>query len=130
MLLATQAFSQGSPSSLTIVAPKTSFTFGEPIKLTVRVRDNAGVLLPTPTLGWTVEPANAATVSQDGTVTPKQLQVVILKAIAANVQGEIAIQILPKSIVVMPQRDTMTVGSNQVIGGAAMDFNDRPIPGV
>jgi len=124
------ALSQGIPASVSIVAPKTSFIFGETIKLNARVRDNTGALMPGAAVGWSVEPVGAATVAADGTVTSLQLQIATIRAQAGNLQSEIQIQVLPKRIDVRPQRETMTVGSTQVIRAAAIDYYDKPIPGV
>jgi hypothetical protein len=125
------AFSQTTfPASMSIVAPKTTFVFGEPIKLNARVRDNLGALISGTSVGWSVDPPGAATVASDGTVTPLQLQIIAIKAQYSNLSSEIQIQILPKRIDVMPQRETMTVGLTQAIRAAAIDYNDKPIPGV
>jgi hypothetical protein len=122
-------FSQTAASSISVSATKPSFIFGEPIKLTARVKDGFGNLLPQAVVNWTVDPPAAATIAADGTVTPRQLQTVVFRALSGNAQGEIAIQLLPKRIVVTPQRSTMIVGSTQVVRAEAMDIDDRPIIG-
>src|SRR5262249_10641928 len=91
---------------------------------------NLGALIDGASVGWSVDPPGAATVAGDGTVTPLQLQIVVIKAQYSNISQEIQIQILPKRIDVMPQRETMTVGTSQVIRAQAVDYYDKPIPGV
>jgi hypothetical protein len=128
LFYSTPLFSQ-NPASVSVTATKASFIFGEPVKLTARVKDSFGNLLPQATVNWTIDPPAAATITADGTVTPRLLQTVVFRALSGNVQGEIGIQFLPKRIVVTPQRGTMIVGSTQSVRAEAMDLGDRPIPG-
>src|SRR6185436_18832157 len=91
---------------------------------------NTGAVLSGVGIAWSVDPAAAATVAPDGTVTPLQLQIAVIRAQVGNLQSEIQVQILPKRIDVMPQRETMTAGGTQVIRAAAIDYFDKLIPGV
>jgi hypothetical protein len=129
LLLATPDLFSQTAASITVTTTKSSVIFGEPVKLTARVRDSFGNPLPLAPITWTVEPSSAATIAADGTVTARQLTVVIFRAVSGSVRSEISIQFLPKRIVVTPQRDTMTVGSTQIIRAEAMDVNDRSIAG-
>src|SRR6266699_1170023 len=117
---------QGTPATVSLVAPKTSFIFGEPFKVTAHVRDATNAEILKAVISWSVDPASAATIANDGTVTALDLQNIVVRAQSGFAQGEIALQILPKRIVVTPQRDTMTVGTTQLIRVDALDFSDHP----
>ncbi|HYR84824.1 MAG TPA: hypothetical protein VE422_12160 [Terriglobia bacterium] len=123
------AYGQSQPAAVYVVAPKTSFVWGEPIKLTVVVRNSAGAQLSGQSIGWFVDPPIAGTVAADGTFTPMSLQTLTVSASAGNARGEVRLQVLPKKIVVVPERASMDVGSVQTIRAEALDINDRPIPG-
>src|SRR5262249_34997703 len=78
-----------------------------------------------------VDPPGAGKVAADGTFTPAGLQNIVVRAVTTdNLRAEILLQILPKTIAVLPERVVMTVGSAQTIRAEARDIADRPIPGV
>jgi len=118
-------------NQLYVVLPKTKWTFGEAIKPQVVMRNGDGVLLPTPTVSWFVDPPSAGTVSSDGTFTPSDLSTAVIRAVGPlNLRAEVLIQVLPKTIEVIPEHSSMTIGSTQTIRAQALDINDQPIPGI
>ena len=62
-------YSQSSGTQVFVVATKTAFIWGEPVKVTATVRDSQGAALKVP-VTWSVIPSTAARIAADGTVTP------------------------------------------------------------
>ena len=123
---------QAQATQVFIVAPKTSFVWGDPNTLNVIVRDSNGNRLSSRTIAWFIEPAGAASIAADGSITPNRLQAFTARATDVNsgASAEIVLQTLPKKIVVIPERQSMAVGASQMLRAEALDINDRPIPGV
>ena len=127
LLVALPAYSQSGNTQVFVVATKTAFIWGEPVKVTASVRDNQGVAQNVP-VTWQVVPSTAAKIAADGTVTPSEFTSFVVRAQANGVSGEVAMQVIPKKIVVKPEAAVMTVGGTQKVRADALDINDAPVP--
>jgi len=118
---------QAQATQVFIVAPKTSFVWGDPNTLNVIVRDSNGNRLSSRTIAWFIEPAGAASIAADGSITPNRLQAFTARATDVNsgASAEIVLQTLPKKIVVIPERQSMAVGASQMLRAEALDTTDR-----
>jgi len=111
-----------------VLATKTSFLWGESVKVTAAVRDSSGSARSGNAVSWSVIPPEAATVAADGIVTPRALTTFTIRATSGGLTGEVRMQALPKQIRVVPEQAVVAVGSVQRIRAEALDVNDRPIP--
>lgn len=116
------------PTSFFVSAAKTSFVWGEAVKVAATLRDEAGQLRNPGPVTWTVSPPGAAAVAADGTVTPAAPQTFTVRGTASGRSGEVKLQARPKRIVVIPETPSMTVGARQRMRADVLDVNDKPIP--
>jgi hypothetical protein len=114
--------------SMFVVATKTSFVWGEPVKVTAAIRDSSGAARSGIAVTWSVNPADAASVGADGTVTPRALTAFTIRAASGGLNAEVRMQALPKQVRVIPEQPVIAVGSTERIRAEALDTNDRPIP--
>lgn len=119
---------QGTASQVFVTTEKTTFVWGERVKVKAVVRDVQGAELIGKPITWSVIPDGSGTIATDGTITPLQLRNLTIRATSGDVYGDILVQPIPKKIVVTLDEATMTVGSTQRVRAAALDINDRPIP--
>ena len=117
-------------STFFVSTNKASFVWGEAVKVTAAWYDENGRPRSAGPVTWTVDPAGAATLAADGTVTPRALRNFTVRATAGGRSGEVRLQVRPKRIVVIPEASAMIVGSTQKLRAEVLDLADRPIPGV
>jgi hypothetical protein len=116
-------------STFFVSADKPSFVWGEAVKVTAALYDETGKARSAGPVTWSVNPAGAATVAADGTVTPRALRTFTVRGTAAGKSGEVKLQARPKRIVVIPEAPAMIVGSRQKLRAEVLDLNDKPIAG-
>lgn len=114
-------------STFFVSATRTSFVWGEAVKVNATLADETGQLRAAAGVTWTVNPPEAAVVEADGTVTPRALQIFVVRGTAGGKSGEVKLQARPRRIVVVPETRSMSVGSTQKMRADVLDVDDRPI---
>jgi hypothetical protein len=114
-------------STFFVSANKPSFIWGEPVKVSAEFYDENGNALNPGAITWSVNPSSAATIAADGTITPLALATFTVHGAAAGSSGDVFMQVLPKQILVVPEKPTMLVGSTQKVRADVLDINDKPI---
>jgi len=127
LVVALTGYSQRSATLVYVVASKTIFIWGERVQVQATVRDRQGVVQNVP-VTWSVIPSNAATIAADGTVTPLDFMSFVVQAQAPGITGDLAMQVIPKQIVVKPESATMLVGGRQRVRADILDVNGSPVP--
>lgn len=121
------------PASVTITpAAAQLLALGDTVRLTVEVRDQAGLVMSTVGLSWSSETTFVATVDTRGLVTAVGVGATIVTARAGSVTGEAQVSVRQSvaSVVVTPRAAEVPVGDTLRLLAEARDANGHPPAGV